>query len=211
MTCIIGFIDKINNVTYIGADSCGSTSYSKRSRKDKKVFKLIDNKETLIGFTSSYRMGQLLMYAKDLLSYTDIVKSENEEEDTELKCYIEDINHENMVTTVVENIANVLLDGGFAKDSPNGLEGGVMLFANKDKLYRIDIDFQVEETEEDYNACGSGEAYALGSLMTTESMDLTSIEKIHLALQVAARFAAGVEGPFYIMNTLNDEVIKFDN
>ena len=223
MTCIVGFLDKKNGRTYIGADSCGSNASVKRTRVDKKLFKLKDDLDALLGFTSSFRMGQLLMFAEGLTQYEDYIDkdSENEECSEECDCKteletqmikIENMDLEQMVTTFVPNVANVLLDGGFATQNGEGLEGGVFMFAHKDKLYRIDCDFQVEETEESYNACGSGEPYALGALNAiADNEDIDIVEKIHIALQAAAKFNPHVEGPFYIMNTANDEVIKFDN
>ncbi len=67
MTCIVGL--EHNNSVYIGGDSLGSTSGVTIVRQDKKVF---HNGETLIGFTSSYRMGQLVTRLKfpNLLSAT---------------------------------------------------------------------------------------------------------------------------------------------
>jgi hypothetical protein len=58
-------------------------------------------------------------------------------------------------------------------------------------------------------ACGNGEAFALGSLMTTENTNLSPYKRIRLALQAASKFVIGVEPPFYIINTKDDEVIEY--
>jgi len=58
MTCIVGFIDK-NNDVYIGGDSAGVSGLEIHERKDVKVF---HTGNFLIGYTSSYRMGQLLRF-----------------------------------------------------------------------------------------------------------------------------------------------------
>ena len=55
MTCIVGFVDKDN--IYMGGDSAGSWGSELRPRKDPKVF----IKDGMIyGFTSSFRMGQII-------------------------------------------------------------------------------------------------------------------------------------------------------
>ena len=57
MTCIVAL--KENGKVYIGGDCAGSDQSFTHSRKDPKVFK---RGKFLIGFTSSFRMGQLLMH-----------------------------------------------------------------------------------------------------------------------------------------------------
>ena len=55
MTCIAGLIEDGN--IWIGGDSAAVTHYRMMKRADTKVF---INGPFLIGFTSSYRMGQIL-------------------------------------------------------------------------------------------------------------------------------------------------------
>jgi hypothetical protein len=58
MTCIVGIVDK--GKIYIGGDSAGLTGWDLCVRNDKKVFV---NNGFAMGFSSSFRMGQLLAYA----------------------------------------------------------------------------------------------------------------------------------------------------
>jgi len=58
MTCIVGFVDAKKNV-YLGGDSAGVSGLDVTIRKDPKVFK---KDEMVIGYTSSFRMGQLLCF-----------------------------------------------------------------------------------------------------------------------------------------------------
>jgi ATP-dependent protease HslVU (ClpYQ) peptidase subunit len=190
MTCVVGLVH--NGVTYIGADSLASNNYSKTKRKDRKVFKLKDTPNAIIGFTTSYRMGQLLMYA------TGLINPKNES-----------INHEYVVKNFIPSVITLFEDGGFSKDHSGEKEGGTFLLGYKDKLFKIESDYQVSESIDNYMACGSGEAFALGSLMTTENMNLNPYERIRLALQAATKFAIGVEPPFYIINTKDDEVVEY--
>jgi ATP-dependent protease HslVU (ClpYQ) peptidase subunit len=191
MTCIVGLVH--NGVTYIGADSLGSNDYRKLTRNDKKVFKLKDTPNAIIGFASSFRMGQLLMYATGLIDPKDEPN----------------INHEYIVTKFIPNVIYLFEDGGFLRNHSGEKYGGTFLLGYKDKLFMIGEDYQVCEPFNNYIACGSGEAFALGSLMTTENMNLNPYERIRLALQAATKFAIGVEPPFYIINTKDDEVVEY--
>jgi ATP-dependent protease HslVU (ClpYQ) peptidase subunit len=193
MTCIVGLIE--NGVTYIGGDSLGSNGVSKVSRKDKKVFKLKDTNNAILGYTSSFRMGQLLMYATGLIDKRDEP----------------DINHEYLVTKFVPNITKVFEGGGYAKSKDGEKRGGTFLFGYKSKLYKIESDFQVGESFDNYDACGCGEDFALGSLKSTENLSLSPEERIRIALQAASKFSVGVAPPYYIINTSNDEVVEFSD
>ena len=67
MTCIVGLVHE--GVVYIGGDSAGVAGLSLTVRADEKVFQ---NGEFLMGFTTSFRMGQLLRYSlKPPCSYPD--------------------------------------------------------------------------------------------------------------------------------------------
>ena len=57
MTCIVGLVD--NGKIYMGGDSAGVSNLDIRIRADQKVFK---TGEFIMGFTSSFRMGDLLKY-----------------------------------------------------------------------------------------------------------------------------------------------------
>ena len=189
MTCIIGL--KHEDKVYIGYDSLGSNGYSGNIRKDRKAFKLKDNNEAIIGFTSSYRMGQLLMYSDELI---------NKEEE---------INHEYMVTKFIPKIIDIFKGGKYSRNDNGEESGGIFLLAHKNNLFKIESDFQVAEYMDKYLACGCGEDFALGSLYTTEKINMSPIERIHVALQVASKHSVGVAPPFYIINTKNDEIIEF--
>lgn len=59
MTCIVGL--KHKDKVYIGGDSLGAnTAFQKTVRADEKVFQKDD---MIFGFTSSFRMGQILRYS----------------------------------------------------------------------------------------------------------------------------------------------------
>ena len=61
MTAIVGLVQ--DGSVYIGADSAGVYGMSLTVRADTKVFR---KKKYLFGFTTSFRMGQLIRYAMKL-------------------------------------------------------------------------------------------------------------------------------------------------
>ncbi|ARC67313.1 hypothetical protein B14_200102 (plasmid) [Bacillus licheniformis] len=192
MTCIVGLIE--NGITYIGADSLGSSSYAKVTRKDKKVFKMKDSENMILGFTSSYRMGQLLMYANGLIDPRDEPN----------------INHEYLVTKFIPNVIKLFEDQGFIRNNSGEKTGGEFLVGYKDQLYKIQADFQVGQTDLNYDACGSGEDVALGSLYSTEGLNLSPEERITQALRASSKHSVGVEAPYYIINTNDNSLLKID-
>ena len=58
MTCIVAWLE--DEKICIGGDSAGVAVYNMQIRADEKVFK---NGEMVFGFTSSFRMGQLLRFS----------------------------------------------------------------------------------------------------------------------------------------------------
>lgn len=191
MTCIVGLV--YEGVTYIGSDSLGSNGHSKKSRRDRKVFKLKDTDNAIAGFTSSFRMGQILMYATGLI--------DNRDEPN--------IDHEYLVTKFIPRLTSRFEHSGYGKSNSGEKTGGTFLLGYKDKLYEIESDYQVGESFDDYAACGSGTNFALGSLHSTEDSGFSPEKRIRLALQAASKFCVSVASPYYIVNTENDEVVEF--
>lgn len=182
MTCIVGLINKETNEIYMGGDSAAVGGSNISIRKDPKVF-IKDNK-FIIGFTSSFRMGQLLM--------TDdrfIIREQNTNED--------DFHY--MINAFIPAVQEVFNVGGFLKVKESVKEGGFFIVGYHKHLYKIECDFQVEENYDGYMATGCGEDLALGSLFTTENFTLTTEERITKALEAAAKFSAGVAAPFNII------------
>lgn len=177
MTCIIGTID--NGEIYMGADSAGVGGYSIKRRKDSKIF---INGEFIMGFTTSFRMGQLLRF-----KFTPPKQKENQ-----------DI-YEFMVSDFVEGVRQCLKDGGYSKITNNEESGGTFIVGYRGRLFTIDSDFQVGELFGNYASCGCGSDIALGSLFSTEGKEMKTPERIMLALQAAEEFSAGVRGPFNII------------
>ena len=174
MTCIVGLVDGTD--VWMGGDSAGVAGLDISLRADPKVFR---NGDLLIGFTSSFRMGQLLRFrlvppprraGQDLFHY--------------------------MVCDFVEAVRICLRDGGFAHRSNDVETGGFFLVAGEGRLFSVQDDYQVSEFNRGYHAIGCGASYALGSLFG--SRDMPAEHRIRRALETAEHFSGGVRAPFLI-------------
>jgi len=173
MTCIAAIVD--NGIIYMGADSAGTSGYEQRLRRDEKIF---INNDFIMGFTSSFRMGQLLRYSfKPPKFHAD---------DKDIFAY--------MATDFVNEVRSCLKSGGYAQSDKGEETGGCFLVGHKGRLFEIEDDYQVAEVYESYMAIGSGQSYAIGAFAATEGEPVkTRLEK---ALKIAEKFNAGVSGPF---------------
>jgi len=175
MTCIVGL--KTESGVVLGGDRAGIDGELNRIIiAQPKVFQL---GPYLIGYTTSFRMGQILQYH------------------LRLPVPDEDPPFQHMVQQFVPSARACLLDHGFASQQNNQTTGGEFLVAYRNQLYTIEANFQVTETVDDYAAVGCGARYALGSLFTTGGM--VPELRVRLALQTAAHFSAGVLPPFDIL------------
>lgn len=176
MTCIVGV--KHEGKVYLGGDSVAvSINYDITPRLDPKVF--IVNNVMAIGFTDSFRMGQLLRYMT-LPKHPE-----------GMDCF------QYMVTAIIPLIRKTFTDGGYNRKINGEDEGGFFLIGYCGHLYKIDEDYQVAEAAIDYVAIGCGRPYALGSLWHTKSW--SPEDRINAALQVATYYSGAVAPPFNIV------------
>ena len=176
MTCIVGLVD--GDRVWMGGDSAGVNGLDITVRADTKVFR---NGEMLIGFTSSFRMGQLLHY-----------RLEPPHRDPEADVF------RYMVVDFVDAVRNCLKDGGYAHRSNDVETGGTFMVGYEGRLFSVQSDYQVGEAVRGYHAIGCGADYALGSLASTEG--LPAEERVRKALEVAELFSGGVRAPFTIQS-----------
>lgn len=175
MTCIVG-VEHAGRV-YIGGDSAGVAGMSLRVRTDTKVFR---NGPYVMGFTTSFRMGQLLHHAFDAPEVTgDLDKF--------------------MVTTFVDAVRKCLKDGGWLSKDKDREEGGTFLVGVAGTLFAVHGDFQVGRNADGYHAVGCGDDLALGSLHSTRG--LAPRWRLTAALEAAAHHSSGVAGPFVMRST----------
>lgn len=175
MTCIVGVTD--GKTVTIGGDSAGVAGYDLTVRADAKVW--ADN-GWVFGFTSSFRMGQLLRYG-----FTPPAMTEGQDLD------------EYMVTSFVGAVRQTLKDGGYASVDSNVERGGTFLVGTRGRLFLIDSDYQVGESGYPFDAVGCGESFALGALHAIGDK-LTPDRRVLRALEIAETCSAGVRGPFKV-------------
>lgn len=177
MTCIVAVTDG-QQVT-MGGDSAGSNGWSMQVRSDTKVFIL---GPYVLGFTSSFRMGQLLRYSLTIGAPDtwDVDRF--------------------MATTFIDAVRVTLKDGGFATTKDGAEVGGTFLVGVAGRLYEIDSDYQVGYTQYPFAAVGSGYMAALGALHAmTAVTDLAPAERVVRALGAAADLTATVRGPYSVV------------
>jgi len=195
MTCIVGLIDK--DRVWMGVDTCGVAGWHATEREDMKMFTPQGIKNSLMSYTTSFRMGQILMYEDHLFDELAILK--------------DDIDHKYMVTKFIPKVQTAFAGGGFGNiNGKEGSEGGAFLVAYKDKLFTVHSDYQVGINSAGYAADGCGQPYALGSLATTAELTMSPKDRILAALRAASLLSAGVSGPFHVANTKTCKVETFE-
>lgn len=175
MTCIAGLVD--NGKVYIGGDSAGVDGRLHLTvRADRKVFR---NGPFIMGFTSSFRMGQLLAHA---------LEPPRRHPDDDVYAF--------MVNDFINAVRRCLKDGGYAQREREQEVGGAFLVGYESRLFMVEGDYQVGENLDGIAACGCGDMIALGALAV--SKDENPEKRIKDALAAAEKFSGGVRGPFHV-------------
>jgi ATP-dependent protease HslVU (ClpYQ) peptidase subunit len=181
VTCIVGLVR--DGRVYIGGDSAGvdtSGSYDLTVRADQKVFK---KGPFLFGFTTSFRMGQLLRYAS-------IIPDRIEENQDVMKY---------MVTDFIDSLRDCFKKYGFAVKKDEQESAGTFLVGYQGRLFAVYNDYQVAEASCGYEAVGSGFSMAKGALHVLAEFSHAAPEFIvHRALAAAEAHNAAVRGPYHV-------------
>jgi ATP-dependent protease HslVU (ClpYQ) peptidase subunit len=175
MTCIVAI--KTKDAIFMGGDSAGGNAYGIQSRSDPKVFR---SGGFVIGYTTSYRMGQILQHGFEFVT---------PEGDPDAYMF-----------SLCNAVASKLTDLNYAKLENNVIDGGTFLIGWKNHLYAVYDNFQYARFRDNYAAIGSGEEYALGSLFSTQSID-DPIKRITIALDAATKFSSLVAKPYIFEHT----------
>jgi len=177
LTCIAAAIEP-DGTAWMGGDSAGVAGFDLTVRADEKVFA---RNGYLIGFTGSFRMGDILRFQAKLP-----------------KPPTRGTLRRFMVTRFVEGVRSALSEYGYARKKDSQETGGTFLVAVKGRLFRIDCDYQVGESRHGFDAVGCGDLIALGSLYATRAWT-DSRERLLEALEAAQHFSAGVRSPFVVL------------
>jgi hypothetical protein len=180
MTCIAGLVH--NGRVYLGGDRAGVEDWNLTTVAAPKVFLL---GPFVVGFTSSFRMGQLLRYAftppklpPRALLYVD--------EREQLTRY--------MVVEFVDALRKLFSAAGFATKSNEQEAGGQFLVGVRGLLFKVESDYTVAEALCGYDAVGCGHAVAKGALYV--GPERGPQERLLEALKAAEAWSAGVRAPF---------------
>ncbi|PIR69478.1 MAG: hypothetical protein COU47_02785 [Candidatus Niyogibacteria bacterium CG10_big_fil_rev_8_21_14_0_10_46_36] len=184
-TAIIGIIGE-NGTMYMGADDALTAGTAIIRHKNQKIFVLKNGEEgqepLIIGSSGSARKGQLI-------EYMPIPKHDPKQS-----------THQYITITLTEAIKKTLRENNELIIEADGTvrQSGLILVAYKGKLFRIGVAFSVTE-QPGYAAIGSGAAYCLGSLETTNYIaSLGPAERILLGLRAASARVTTVVPPFHI-------------
>ena len=186
MTCIVGIINKDGTVT-MGGDSAGVAGYSIVDRTDKKVFV---NRDMVFGFTSSFRMGQLLQFQLKIPDHDPRVED-----------------YKYMCTAFIEAVRSCLKSYGYNKTNNDVESGGTFLVGYKGTIYEIENDYQVGVRTGEFNSVGCGFELALGAMYTAASIneEIDGEPLAELGLEAAAKYSAGVCPPFnYVVTKIKE-------
>ena len=170
MTCIAGIAE--GGTVWLAGDSAGCSGWDLSVRGDPKVFA---NGPYVVGFTSSFRMGQLLRYS---------FSPPSPEPDL----------HRFMCTAFVDALRQCLKDGGWASKDKEQEEGGTFLVGVAGSLFRICDNYQVGVPADGFDAVGCGGQIACGAMFATAGKKPRV--RLETAMQAAERLSAGVRGPF---------------
>jgi len=176
MTCIAAIAH--GGKVYMGGDSAAADDnlHIVSSRKESKVF--IKDK-FIIGFAGSFRFGKVVQHSFEPPTPK---------------------NYDNLDKFLNTEFVDVLRDAcELAKVDPSSEEdSSEMLVGIGGRLFEFCNDWHLGEDINNFNAAGSGTAFALGSLYSTRRIKSPNA-RIKLALESAERFSSSVRRPFTIL------------
>lgn len=184
MTCIVAAVR--NGIGVMGSDSLGSNGQTKNEYLHGKIVSkeiptLEGGKPILMGFTSSFRLGDLIRH-----SLTPPVFSGDA--------------YEWMVSSFIPRLKADLKDAEYDVKG-NGCNFLVII---DNRVFEVQDDFSVLEAANGYASVGSGEVVALGAMFTLKNHSALEIAKS--GLEAADFHAVGVGGKHHYFQVTKDKV-----
>jgi ATP-dependent protease HslVU (ClpYQ) peptidase subunit len=188
MTCIVGL--EHNGEVWMGGDAASVSGSSIVTYRDPKVFHLKSPNtkyDFLIGYTSSFRMGQIIKHSfvpPGGVSALGIEKY--------------------LATKFVDALRSLFKRKGFVPDKEEGenYEGGNFLIGHNGHLFEMNEDFHIGSPnsigDDTFYAVGSGSEVALGALSVTRGAEPKN--RCHWALTASAEFCSAVRPPFTVLS-----------
>lgn len=182
MTCIVAYANGLGKV-WMGGDSAGVAGHSLVQRADEKVFR---NGDFLFGFTSSFRMGQILRYR---------FKPPRRHPNDDVV--------EFMSTAFVDDVRACLKEYAFSTVREGVERGGMFLVGFEGRIFKVEEDFQVGISVHPFDACGCGDDIALGAMLSliNANAGMAGEQLVKSALMAAETFSSGVRGPFLVIES----------
>ncbi len=191
MTCIVAVTD--DRTVVMGADSASAGEFDVHIRATPKLFR---TGAYAIGYTRSWRMGQILRHVTELPEPPDSADGETLEHF--------------MVAEFVAAIRRSFSEHGFAKISrvarsadytEEGQEvSGVFLVGLGGHIFEIREDYQVVRPATPYAAVGGGAIAALGAFHALHAHAEVPLEtQAEAALAAAETYTQSVRSPFHFL------------
>ena len=179
MTCIVAL--EHEGKVWMGGDAAASCNNDIVRRVNPKVFIKGD---FLIGYSGSFRIGQLLQY-----SFTP-VKPAHKQSDMEY-----------MVVSFIDSLREMLkYKGALMKEDEGDAQDSEFIVGYRGKIYVVESDFHLGTPLNPYAASGSGAPYALGALYALSKVNnISPQKKVEKALRASAEYCTGVCAPFTIL------------
>lgn len=178
MTCIIATV--FEGKVHMVGDCMGSNGFIKNvNTKTSKVFSVGD---FIIGYTTSFRMGQILQY-----SWNPPTRLVN---DTDDDIYL--------YKYVVDSIKKCFEDNGFGNKSKQEFEGGNFLIGWKGRLFEMQENMSLMEVE-DFASVGAGCYHAIASMKTMRHFnhfENQPLQFLEVAMGIAADSVEGVSAEY---------------
>ncbi|AXC36891.1 hypothetical protein [Escherichia coli] len=171
MTCIIAHTDGVSS--FIAGDKLGSNGFTKTVQTEPKVFekefiKLHDDgltrtKEVMaLGYTTSFRMGQLLNYNLNL-----------PEQDASQTF------SQYLVLKVIPIIRQMFKEEWGARDASQDVGGGQFIILHNHTIYEVQEDFSVLQPKTRITAVGSGTYHAIAAMQAYIEVENESKKPLH--------------------------------
>lgn len=187
MTCISAYRDVMGNI-YMGGDSIGATDYSYVTMANPKVF---FRSNMVMGYTSSFRLGQILQYDFEIPEHPD---------------GMDDMTY--LVSIFLKELMKTVEEKKYATIKDNELRGGIFLVGYNKRIYKVESLFNIIETNKNYASCGCGCDFSDAAFwMMDNNPEIPPSEKVYTALKCASSFAY-VKPPFSILKLECDRGIN---
>lgn len=194
MTCCIAYKLKNKGVVLV-ADTAGTDGDDNQvTRADLKLCKIGD---FMLAIAGSFRLRDVLMY-----DFSIPKKANNISIDKYMR------------TKFINAFRDTCVEKGLVKKNDDTNEEellGEVLVCYKDKVYKIEVDFQVGESIDNFTVIGSGEQIALGalSILEKEKIGAFSVRNIKKTLfnilEITSKYKSSVRGPFVSINNFGGD------